>query len=447
MEKVDYIRKQVDAHNIHFIRLQFTDLLGQLKSVEVPVSQFEQVLNGEVMFDGSSIEGFVRIMEADMFLKPDLDTFKIISIESTTSSRAVNIARLICDVYKTDGTPFVGDPRYILKDMIAQMKELGFENFNIGLEPEFYLLQTDEHGNPTTTPNDLESYFDLTSYEMASDCLRDIILELEELGFEIEAAHHEVGPGQYEINFKYADVLQACDNLQTYKHVVKTVAKKHNLYATFMPKPFADKAGNGMHVNCSLSDKEGNNVFYDPNGHLELSEVAHQWIAGIMEHARGLCAITNPIVNSYKRLTPGFEAPCYIAWSTENRSTFIRIPGTRGMATRTEIRSVDVSANPYLAMAAILAAGLDGIKNKKTPPEPTFINLFDLTRKERKNMGIVNLPNSLKDALNSLEEDELIQEAIGEHAYKMFTKAKLTEWNAYRYEITQWEMNRYFYKI
>ncbi|WP_423362875.1 type I glutamate--ammonia ligase [Mycoplasma sp. P36-A1] len=444
MEKVEFIRKQVEENDIHFIRLQFTDLLGQVKSVEVPVSQLESVLAGEVMFDGSSIEGFVRIMEADMFLKPDFDTFRIIRKDEDAK---LNIARIICDVFKTDGTPFVGDPRYILKNMLLKMRELGFANFNIGLEPEFYLLKTNADGTPSTNPNDSESYFDLTSFEMASDCLRDIVLTLENLGFEIEAAHHEVGPGQYEINFKYADVLAACDNLQTYKHVVKTVAQKHNLYATFMPKPFGDKAGNGMHVNCSLSDDEGNNVFYDPKGYLELSTVCQQWIAGIMKHARGLTAITNPIVNSYKRLTPGFEAPCYIAWSTENRSTFIRIPGTRKAATRTEIRSVDVSANPYLAMAAILAAGLDGIENELIPDKPTFINLFALTRKERSAMGIVNLPNSLKDALNSLEDNEFIQNAIGTHAYKKFVKAKLSEWNEYRHEVTQWEMQKYFSKL
>ena len=443
MDRVTIFREKVKEYDVKFIRLLFTDLFGRLKSVEVPTSQMEAVLDGQVMFDGSSIEGFVRIMEADMFLKPDLSTLRFLDL----NAKGLKVASLICDVYKTDGTPFEGDPRYILKQAIEKMNGLGFEKFNIGVEPEFYLLKMDENGQPTREVNDHESYFDLTSYEMASDCIRDIILSLEDIGFEVEAAHHEVGPGQYEINFKYSDVLNGCDNLQIYRHVVKSVARKHNLFASFMPKPFPNKAGNGMHVNCSLTRADGENAFYDPNAELELSQTALHWMGGIIKHARGLCAITNPIVNSYKRLTPGFEAPCYVAWSTENRSTFIRIPGTRGPGTRTEIRSVDVAANPYLALAAILHAGLDGIENKIDPPAPTFINLFALTRQERNEMGIINLPNSLKDALNALEDDELIKQSIGEHAYKKFVEAKLTEWNSYRYEVTEWELSRYLNKI
>lgn len=443
MSNIETFRSQIQEKDVKFIRLLFTDLFGRLKSVEVPVSQIDAVCEGQVMFDGSSIEGFVRIMEADMFLKPDFSTLRFLDL----NAKGLKVASLICDVYKTDGTPFEGDPRYILKKAIEKMNGLGFETFNIGVEPEFYLLKMDENGKPTREVNDQESYFDLTSYEMASDCLRDIILTLEDIGFEIEAAHHEVGPGQYEINFKYADVLTGCDNLQIYRHVVKSVARKHNLFASFMPKPFANKAGNGMHVNCSLSKGDGVNAFYDPSADLELSQTALYWMGGIIKHARGLTAITNPIVNSYKRLTPGFEAPCYVAWSTENRSTFIRIPGTRGPGTRTEIRSVDVAANPYLALAAILHAGLDGVENKIDPPAPTFINLFALTRAERIEQGIVNLPNSLKDALNALDEDDLIKKAIGEHAYKKFYEGKISEWNEYRSEITEWELNRYLSKI
>ncbi|MDR3214735.1 MAG: glutamine synthetase, partial [Bacilli bacterium] len=344
-------------------------------------------------------------------------------------------------------TPFEGDPRGNLKRIVKEMKDLGFDNFNVGLEPEFYLLKLDEKGNPTADTNDFNSYFDLSAIESAGDCLRDIVYQLEDIGFTIEASHHEVGPGQYEINFKYANVLEACDNIQTYKHVVKDVASKHGLYASFMPKPFSNRAGNGMHTNCSLSDSEGNNVFYDPKAPLELSKTCMYWIGGITKHARALSAITNPIVNSYKRLTPGYEAPCYIAWSTENRSTFIRIPASRKLATRTEIRSVDCSCNPYLAMAAVLACGLDGIKNKVEPMEPSFINIFDLSRKERIEKNIKNLPSSLKDALNSLEEDQLVIDAIGEHTYQKFMEAKLKEWSNYRHQITDWEIEHYIYSV
>ncbi|MDR1782071.1 MAG: glutamine synthetase family protein [Bacilli bacterium] len=432
------IKRQIEENGIKMIRLQFTDMMGKLKSVEVPVSQIDMILNNDVIFDGSSIEGFVRIMEADMYLYPDLATFKIIKDD---------IARLICDIYKTDRTPFEGDPRGNLKRVMKEMDELGYGSFNLGLEPEFYLLKLDEFGNPTADTNDFDSYFDLSAIEQAGDCLREIVYRLEEIGFTIEASHHEVGPGQYEINFKYANVLEACDNIQTYKHVVKDVASKYGLYASFMPKPFSEKAGSGMHTNCSLADKEGNNVFYDENAPLQLSQTCLYWIGGITKHARALCAITNPIVNSYKRLTPGYEAPCYIAWSTENRSTFIRIPASRKQATRTEIRSVDCSCNPYLAMAAVLACGLDGIKNKIEPMQPSYINIFELTRKERQELNIKNLPNSLKDALNSLEEDQLVINAIGKHTYEKFMEAKLKEWADYRHQITDWELKHYIYTI
>lgn len=438
MKDKDYIKSEIESKGIKFIRLQFTDLLGTLKSVEVPVSQIDKVLNNEIMFDGSSIEGFVRIMEADMFLCPDLETFLIIKDD---------IARIICDIQKTNGEMFDGDPRSNLKRIIKQMKEQGFGEFNIGLEPEFYLLKLDENNNITNIPNDHSSYFDLSAIEAAGDCLREIVLKLEKIGFEIETSHHEVGPGQYEINFKYSNVLEACDNLQTYKYVIKDIAFKYGLYASFMPKPFSDKAGNGMHANCSLTDLDGNNIFYDEHDALQLSRTCRYWIGGIMKHARALSALTNPIVNSYKRLTPGYEAPCYIAWSTENRSTFIRIPASRKEATRTEIRSVDCSANPYLAMAAILSAGLDGIINKIEPPKPSYINIFELTRKERIAMNIENLPSSLKDALNSLEENQVIIDSIGNHIFKNFMEFKKREWADYRHQITDWEIKQYLYII
>lgn len=435
------IREIVKSENVKTIKLQFTDLLGTLKSVDVPASQLETIFNGEVMFDGSSIEGFVRIMEADMFLIPDLSTFIILSWQDSKYGRT---ARIICDINKTDGSSFVGDPRSNLKRVLKEMEELGFSKFNIGLEPEFYLFELDQHGKPTLNPTDTNSYFDLAPFDTSTDTRNDIVLELEHLGFEIEASHHEVGPGQNEINFKYANALETCDNLQTFKLVVKQAAARHNQFASFMPKPMMLQAGNGMHANCSLSDHDGNNVFYDENDDMQLSDIARYWIGGIMKHAPALTAITNPTVNSYKRLTPGYEAPCYIGWSTENRSTFIRIPATRKAGTRTEIRSVDPSANPYLAMAAILACGLDGIKNKIEPIAPSYLNLFSLTQDERDKLGIISLPTSLKSALDALEKDEVVKNAIGEHIYEKFVLAKTKEWSSYRRHVTQWELDQYF---
>lgn len=436
----EQIREIIIKENVRTIKLQFTDMIGTLKSVDVPISQLDSIFENQVMFDGSSIEGFVRIMEADMFLYPDLSTFLILSWDDSKYGRT---ARFICDVHKPDKTPFLGDPRQNLKRIIKKMNDLGFKDFNVGLEPEFYLFKKDEHGNPTLTPHDNGSYFDLSPIASSDDCRRDIVLELEHLGFEIEASHHEVGPGQNEINFKYANVLETCDNLQTFKLAVKNIAREHNLYASFMPKPIENEAGNGMHSNCSLTDFEGNNVFFDKNDPMQLSSIARHWIAGIMENARALTAVTNPTINSYKRLTPGYEAPCYVAWSTENRSTFIRIPATRGAGTRTEIRSVDPSANPYLAMAAILECGLYGIANKLEAPEPSFQNLFALTRDEREAQGIKNLPSSLYDAMKELKKNEIVKEALGEHIYEKFSIAKSKERAAYNKAISKWEIENY----
>lgn len=437
----EQIKQLVLENDVRIIKLQFTDLLGTLKSVDVPTSQIETIFEGQVMFDGSSIEGFVRIMEADMFLVPDLSTFIILSWQE---SKYGKIARIICDINKTDGTPFIGDPRSNLKRALKNMESLGFSKFNIGLEPEFYLFDLDSNGKPTLNPSDTNSYFDLAPFDTSTDTRNEIVRKLEHLGFEIEASHHEVGPGQNEINFKYANALETCDNLQTFKLVVKQAASKHNQFASFMPKPIMNEAGNGMHANCSLTDNEGNNVFYDENDPMQLSDIARYWIGGIMKHAPALTAITNPIVNSYKRLTPGYEAPCYIGWSTENRSTFIRIPATRKAGTRTEIRSVDPSANPYLALACILECGLDGIKNKIEPIAPSYLNLFDLTKQERDDLGIASLPTSLKSALDALEKDEVVQNALGAHIYEKFMLAKNQEWSSYRRHVTQWELDNYF---
>ena len=372
------IRKFAKEENVRYLRLQFTDILGTIKNVEVPVSQLEKVLDNEMMFDGSSIEGFVRIEESDMYLYPDLDTWGIFPWTAGQGK----VARLICDVYTTDGEPFAGDPRTNLKRILKEMEDLGYTDFNLGPEPEFFLFKLDEKGEPTLELNDNGGYFDLAPTDLGENCRRDIVLELEDMGFDIEASHHEVAPGQHEIDFKYADAISACDNIQTFKLVVKTIARKHNLHATFMPKPLFGVNGSGMHFNVSLF-KGKENAFFDPNGKDQLTEDAYHFTAGILNNARGFTAVCNPLVNSYKRLVPGYEAPCYIAWSGKNRSPLVRVPTSRGLSTRIEVRSVDPAANPYMALAAILQAGLDGIKNKTKVPEPVNQNIYEMNREER----------------------------------------------------------------
>ncbi len=442
MRKEDILRI-AEEENVRYIRLQFTDLQGTLKNVEITRSGLNDALDGNTMFDGSSIEGFVRIQEADMFLKPDFDTWLILSYENTKYGK---VARLICDVYKTDGTPFEEDPRGVLKRNVAKMKEMGFDSFNIGVEPEFFLFKI-EDGEVTLNPSDSGGYFDLAPVDEAEDCRRDIVLELERLGFNIEAAHHEVAVGQNEINFTFSNAVHASDNLQTFKLVVKNVAKRHNLHATFMPKPVAGINGSGMHANCSLMDSKGNNVFFDQDRPLQLSETCRHWIGGLLEHARAFTAVTNPTVNSYKRLVPGYEAPCYISWSDANRSALVRIPAARGKATRTELRSVDPSANPYLAFSAILAAGLDGIINKITPIDPTYLNLYTMSRDEREEMGILNLPENLKDALKEIKHSKVMNEALGTNLVKKFRTLKKNEWDEFRLAVTQWELDKYLHRL
>ena len=428
----------VKEKNVNFIRLQFTDIFGMIKNVEIPISQLEKALDNKMMFDGSSIEGFVRIEESDMYLVPDLDTWMVFPWPSGTG----HVARLICDVHLANGEPFSGDPRGNLKRIIAEMKELGFTDFNLGPEPEFFLFKLDANKQPTMELNDHGDYFDLAPMDLGENCRRDIVLELEELGFEVEASHHEAAPGQHEIDFKYADVLTACDNIQTFKLVVKTIARKHGLHATFMPKPLYGVSGSGMHCNVSLF-KDGENVFFDEGGERKLSETAYQFMSGVLDHVRGFTAITNPTVNSYKRLVPGYEAPCYVAWSAQNRSPLIRIPASRGMSTRVEVRSVDSSANPYLALAVILKAGLDGIKRKLTPPAPVDRNIYEMKSEELKEHGIDTLPTDLDHALIALSEDPIIQDALGSHIYANFSEAKLQEWESYRITVHPWELERY----
>lgn len=434
----DDIKRLMLEEEVKFIRLQFTDILGTIKNVEIPVSQIDKALDNKMMFDGSSIEGFVRIEESDMYLYPDYDSFMVFP----WTAEKGKVARLICDIYRPDGTPFEGDPRNNLKRLLKQMEDMGFTSFNLGPEPEFFLFKLDEKGEPTLEVNDNGGYFDLAPTDLGENCRRDIVLELEEMGFEIEASHHEVAPGQHEIDFKYADAISACDNIQTFKLVVKTIARKHGLHATFMPKPLFGEAGSGMHFNVSLF-KGKENAFVDDSTELGLSETAMQFMAGVLAHVQGFTAVTNPTVNSYKRLVPGYEAPCYVAWSAQNRSPLIRIPSSRGVSTRVEVRSVDPAANPYLAMAVILEAGLEGIRKAMTPPPAINRNIYVMSEAERKANGIENLPAALNDALALLAQDEVIQGALGEHIYANFKEAKEIEFDVYRSTVHQWERDQY----
>ena len=417
----DQIIQLCKEQDVEFIRLQFIDVLGIPKNVAVTSSQLEKVLTDGMMFDGSSIEGFARIEESDMYLKPDLDTFVIYPWRPQTGK----VARFICDVYTPAGEPFDGDPRGILKKQMEEAKKLGYE-FNVGNECEFFLFQTDENGRPTTKTNDEAGYFDLDPIDMGTDARRDICLTLEQMGFEIEASHHEVAEGQHEIDFKYADALTTADNVVTFRLAVKTIAKKYGLHATFIPKPIFGINGSGMHTNMSLF-KDGKNAFFDPAGELQLSDTAYSFIAGVLKHVAGITAVTNPLVNSYKRLVPGYEAPCYIAWSASNRTDIIRIPASRGAGTRVELRSPDPTTNPYLCLACCLAAGMDGIKNNLPAPDSVDVNLFKSTQEERDALGVKNLPGSLYEALKIMEEDGLVKEVLGEHAYNAFYTSKMKE--------------------
>jgi len=441
--KDNYKKEEIVAickeYNVQYLRLQFTDMLGTIKAVEVPIVKLNDALNNKIMFDGSSIEGFVRIKEADMYLHPDLDTFLILTFEDSSYGR---VARLICDVYTPDGKPFKGDPRYILKKQIKKAKELGFETINVGFEPEFYLFKLDDSGNPTLNHLDSASYFDNTPMDGAEYVRRDISLELEKLGFEIQTTHHEVGPGQNEINFKYDEVLKACDRVQTFKQVVKVIARKHHYLASFMPKPITGQAGSGMHTNISIMDKDGNNLFYDKKLDLELSLICKKWMSGVLNHARELAILTNPTVNSYKRLVSGFEAPIYACWSDANRSSLIRIPAVRGMSTRTEIRNVDPTANPYLALAGIIAAGLDGIENyeEKDLIPPQSDNIFLLSEEEIDKRGINRLPQTLHEANEVFRNSKLLKDTLGEHTFSKLIEAKDKEWKDFHTTVSEWEL-------
>ncbi len=441
IDKKQEIINKVRENDVRFIRLQFTDIAGVMKNLAVPISQLEKALDGEIMFDGSSINGFADISESDMYLVPDLDTFVIFPWRSANGK----VARLICDIYLPDGTPFAGCPRNNLKRVLKEAAELGY-SMQVGPEAEFFLFLSDEKGHATTQVQDEAGYFDLAPIDLGENARRDMDITLEEMGFEIEASHHEVAPGQHEIDFKYGHALQVADAIMTFKLVVRSIAQRHGLHASFMPKPIFGINGSGMHTHQSLF-KEGQNSFYDPNGPDQLSDTARNYMGGILKHARSFAAITNPTVNSYKRLVPGYEAPVNIAWSGANRSCLVRVPAKRGASTRIEVRNPDPTCNPYLAMAVMLTAGLDGIKNKIEPPAAVDRNIYKMEANERDMLGIGSLPGNLLEALQELDKNELIKGALGPHIYEKFREGKLEEWEEFNIQVTPWEVASYLTKF
>jgi glutamine synthetase len=432
---------EIEAEDVDFLRLQFTDILGTVKNVAIPASQAPKAFDEGIYFDGSSIEGFVRIQESDMRLQPDPDTFAVLPWRTNDSGKA---ARLICDVINTStGEPFEGDPRYVLKQAIARAEEMGY-TLNAGPEPEFFVFENDENGRATTTTHDAGGYFDLAPKDMASDLRREIIYNLDSMGFEVEASHHEVAEGQHEIDFKYDDALTTADNIATFRSVVRATAADSDLHATFMPKPIARINGSGMHTHLSLFDESGTNAFHDDDDEFNLSPVAKQFLAGVLEHAPAITAVCNPTVNSYKRLVPGYEAPVYVAWSDVNRSALVRKPAARvPAASRIELRSPDPSCNPYLALAVMLHAGLDGIENDMEAPDPVRENIYDFDEAKRAEYGIDTLPANLGEAVEAIEADEVVQEALGDHVYPKFVEAKTQEFDDYRVAVSDWELDRY----
>lgn len=436
--KKSEVMKKAKTNGTRFIRMQFTDVAGSLKNVAIPVTQLEKALDGELMFDGSSVAWFANIEESDMFLIPDPDTFAVFPWRPSTGA----VARLICDVYTSDKEPFSGDPRTNLKRVVKEAEKMGFV-MNAGPEAEFFLFLVDEQGHPILSTHDQAGYFDLAPVDLGEDARRDIVCTLEDMGFEIEASHHEVAPGQHEIDVKYGPAVKIADDIMTYKLVVRTIAERHGLHASFMAKPIGGINGSGMHTHQSLFSLDNKNMFYDPDKPHQLSDIARWYMGGVVKHARALTAITNPTVNSYKRLVPGYEAPVYISWSEKNRSCLIRVPARRGVATRIEVRHPDPMCNPYMAMAVMLAAGLDGIKNQIEPPEPIDANIYKMSRKEREKLDIQSLPVSLAEALIELQKDEVIKNALGSHIYSHFVEAKWDEWERYNMEVHPWEINEY----
>ncbi len=438
----DDVLSRIEEENIDFLRLQFTDILGTVKNVSIPAHQAEKAFGDGIYFDGSSIEGFVRIQESDMRLNPDPDTFAILPWRSRREDGTVS-ARLICNVIDTStGEPFTGDPRTVLQRAIAKANEMGFE-MNAGPEPEFFVFEKDEDGRATTETHDAGGYFDLGPKDLAQEIRAEIIYMLEAMGFEVEASHHEVAPGQHEIDFKYADALTTADNIATFRSVVRAVSELHDVHATFMPKPISGINGSGMHTHISLF-RDGENAFHEESDEFGLSETAYSFLAGILDHAPAITAICNPTVNSYKRLVPGYEAPIYVAWSDVNRSALVRKPAARGpAASRIELRSPDPSCNPYLALAVMLQAGLDGIERDLEAPDPVRENIYDFTEADREERGIETLPSTLGQAVAALKEDDVILDALGDHISEKYIQAKTQEYTEFLASVSGWELDRY----
>ena len=434
---IDLVRE----NDVEFIRLQFSDLFGTMKNVAITARQLEKALDNKCTFDGSSVDGFVRIEESDMYLYPDLDSFAIFPWNAGGN----RVARLICDVYGQDGLPFEGDPRNVLKRVMVECQKMGYK-FNVGPECEFFLVHTDENGLPTTLTHEQAGYLDLSPLDLGENARRDMVLTLEDMGFVIEASHHEKAPAQHEIDFQYDEALATADNIMTFKMSVKSIAKRHGLHATFMPKPKYNENGSGMHINMSLFH-DGKNIFADEKDKMGLSKEAYYFIGGLMKHMKGITALTNPLVNSYKRLVPGYEAPVYIAWSTTNRSPLIQISAGKGAATKVELRSPDSAANPYLALAVCLEAGLDGIRNKIMPPKSENCNLFEISLEECHKKGIEVLPGTLYEAVQEMEKDPLIKKVLGEDMFTKYVDAKHAEWDESKRQITQWELDQYLFRF
>ncbi len=433
--------QKMQEDGVHFLRLIFTDIMGQNKNVEVPSSQFGKALRGEIMFDGSSIEGFSRIEESDMLLVPDISSYVLFPF----NGKQGKVARMICDVYNSDRTPFAGCPRLTLKRTMDLFAGKGWIPV-CGPELEFFLFQRDGNGNPTVKTHDAGGYFDLLPVDRGEEARREIVNCLEAMGFEIEAAHHEVAPGQHEIDFRYANALETADRVTTFRMIVKKIALDFGLHATFMPKPIGGVNGSGMHTHQSLMVEQGEerqNAFYDPAGNYQLSDLARHYIGGLLAHASAFVAITNPLINSYKRLVPGYEAPVNVAWSEHNRSPLVRVPARRGVGTRVEVRVPDPSCNPYLAFTVMLRSGLDGIEKKIDPGAPINQNIFDMTPKEKRELNITQLPGSLSDALQNLLQDDMLQDALGEHIFLNFIRAKEEVWRDYCAQVHPWELEKY----
>ncbi len=439
MTREEIIAKVAEL-SVGFIHLVFTDILGTMKSVAIPVDQLSRALDQGIRFDGSAVEGFVRIYESDMFLRPDPSTFAILP----WSQSGQPTARMICDVHHPDGSPFAGCPRQNLKRVIAEVEAAGL-SIQIGPEAEFFLFRLDQHGKPTTLTQDQGLYFDLSPLDAGEDARRDMVLALQKMGFQIEASHHENSPGQHEIDFRHADPLTTADNISTLKLVVRRIARDHQLHATFMPKPLHGFNGSGMHLHLSIS-RGSKNLFSAPRSPSGLSDMALSAIAGLLYHARAITAVTNPLTNSYKRLVPGFEAPVYVAWSRRNRSPLVRIPAEAADRTRIELRSPDPSCNPYLALAVVVKGMLDGIRRRLVPPDPIDLDLYSLSLSERDRLGVISLPSTLWEALAEMETSELLRSALGEHLFHYFLQCKRLEWEIYNTHVHPWEVDQYLGK-